>query len=125
QEMGKFSFRVRKVPDPTAYIASGDDHLTGGKISKQVLMNMNELHAAIDDGLLNIPFSVKGFEMVFYDNMGNAVPEVSQSASITARQRNMIRQLGRGKRFFITKIKAQGPDGVERELKGAMDVVVN
>ena len=125
QEMGKFSFRVRKLPDPTAFIASGDDHLTGGKISKQVLMNMNELHAAIDDGLLNIPFSVKGFEMVFYDNMGNAVPEVSQSAAITARQRNMIRQLGRGKRFFITKIKAQEPDGVERELKGAMDVVVN
>lgn len=125
QEMGKFSFRVRKLPDPTAFIVSGDDHLTGGKISKQVLMNMNELNAAIDDGLLNIPFSVKGFEMVFYDNMGNAVPEVSQSASITARQRNMIRQLGRGKRFFITKIKAQGPDGVERELKGAMDVVVN
>lgn len=125
QEMGKFSFRVRKLPDPTAFIISGDDHLTGGKISKQVLMNMNELHAAIDDGLLNIPFSVKGFEMVFYDNMGNAVPEVSQSAAITARQRNMIRQLGRGKRFFITKIKAQGPDGVERELKGAMDVVVN
>lgn len=125
QEMGKFSFRVRKLPDPTAFIAAGDDRLTGGKISKQVLMNMNELHAAIDDGLLNIPFRVKGFEMVFFDNMGNAVPEVSQGAAITDRQRNMMRQLGRGKRFFITKIKAQGPDGVERELNGAMDVVVN
>ncbi len=125
QEMGKFTFRVRKLPDPTAYIASGTDHLTGGKISKQILMNTHELGAAIDDGLLNIPFQVRGFEMVFYDNMGNAIPEVSQSAAITDRQRNMIRQLSRGKRFFISKIRAQGPDGIERTLSGAMDIVVN
>ncbi len=125
QEMGKFQFRVRKLPDPTAFILAGDDHLTGGKIAKKVLLGTDQLNAAIDDGLLNIPFTVKGFEMVFFDNMGNAVPEVSQSAAITQRQRNMIAQLSRGKRFFITKIKAQGPDGVERELKGAMDIVVN
>ncbi len=125
QEMGKYTFRVRKLPDPTAFFQSGDDHLTGGKISKQVLMNTQQLSAAIDDGLLNIPFTVKGFEMVFFDNMGNAVPEVSQSANITDRQRNMMRQLSRGKRFFITKIRAQGPDGIERTLSSAMDVIVN
>ncbi len=125
QEMGKFTFRVRKLPDPTAYIPNGDDHFLGGKLSKQALMNMTTLGAAIDDGLLNIPFTVRGFEMVFYDNMGNAVPEISQSSAFTDRQKNMIRQLGRGKRFFITKIRAVGPDGIERTLNGAMDVIVN
>lgn len=125
QEMGKFQFRVRKLPDPTAFIQSGDDHLLGGRISKQILMNTRQLSAAIDDGLLNIPFTVRGFEMVFFDNMGNQVPEVSQSAAITENQRNMIRQLSRGGRFFITKIRAQGPDGIERTLSGAMDIIVN
>jgi len=125
QEMGKFKFRVRKLPDPTAYIPNGDSHFLGGKLSKQVLMSMTDLGAAIDDGLLNIPFTVRGFEMVFYDNMGNAVPEISQSSSFTVRQKNMIRQLSRGKRFFITKIRAVGPDGIERTLNGAMDVIVN
>ncbi len=125
QEMGKFTFRVRKLPDPTAYIPNGDDHFLGGKLSKQVLMGMTNLGAAIDDGLLNIPFTVSGFEMVFYDNMGNAVPEISQSSAFTDRQKNMIRQLGRGKRFFITRIRAVGPDGIERTLNGAMDVIVN
>ncbi len=125
QEMGKFTFRVRKLPDPTAFIPNGDDHFLGGKLSKQVLMSMTNLGAAIDDGLLNIPFTVQGFEMVFYDNMGNAVPEVSRSSAFTDRQKNMIRQLGRGKRFFITNIRATGPDGIERTLTSAMDVTVN
>ncbi len=125
QEMGKFTFRVRKLPDPTAYIPVENDHFLGGKLSKQVLMNMTNLGAAIDDGLLNIPFSVKGFEMVFYDNMGNAVPEVSQTSEFTLRQKNMIRQLSRGKRFYISKIRAIGPDGIERTLNGAMEVIVN
>lgn len=125
QEMGKFTFRVRKLPDPTAFIPVGDDHFMGGKLAKQSLMAMTNLGAAIDDGLLNIPFSVKGFEMVFYDNMGNAVPEIAQTSEFTLRQKNMIRQLSRGKRFYISKIRAVGPDGIERTLNGAMEVIVN
>lgn len=97
----------------------------GGKLSKQELMGAEGLGAAIDDGLLNIPFAVRGFETVFFDNLGNAVPEVSQGAAFTERQRALMRGLGRGKRFFITKIRALGPDGVERTLNGAVEVIVN
>ena len=125
QVMGKFTYRVRKLPDPTAYIPVGDNQFKGGKIAKQQLMSANSIGAAIDDGLLNIPFSVKGFEMVFFDNLGNAVPEVSSGAGFTERQKNMMRGLSRGKRFFITKIRAQGPDGIERTLNGAVEVIVN
>ena len=125
QVMGKFTYRVRKLPDPTAYIPVGDSHFMGGKIGKQQLMAATGIGAAIDDGLLNIPFSVKGFETVFFDNLGNAVPEVSNGASFTDRQKNMMRSLSRGKRFFITKIRAQGPDGLERTLNGALEVIVN
>ncbi len=125
QQMGQFKFRVRKLPDPTAYIANGDDHFLGGKLSKQALMEASQLGAAIDDGLLNIPFRVTGFETTFFDNMGNAVPEVATSASFTERQKNVIRQLSRGKRFYISKVKAIGPDGIERTLNGAMEVIVN
>lgn len=125
QVMGKFSYRVRKLPDPTAYIPAGDTHFKGGKISKQNLMAAAGIGAAIDDGLLNIPFKVKGFETVFFDNMGNAVPEVSAGTDFSDRQKNMMRSLSRGKRFFITNIKAQGPDGIERTLNGALEVIVN
>lgn len=125
QEMGKFSYRVRKLPDPTAFIMDGDKMFKGGKLSKQALMNATKVSAAIDDGLLNIPFTVKGFEVTFFDNMGNAVPLVSNDANFTDRQKNMIRQLGRGKRFYISSIRAVGPDGVERTLDGTMGIIIN
>lgn len=125
QQMGQFKYRVRKLPDPTAFIQNGDDHFLGGKLSKQALMAANQLGAAIDDGLLNIPFRVTGFEATFFDNLGNAVPEQSAGASFSERQKNVIRQLSRGKRFYISKVKAVGPDGVERTLNGAMEVIVN
>ena len=130
-EMGQFTFHVRKLPDPTAYIAYNDDKGTtnqykGGRpLSKSLLMGTQGIGAAIDDGLLNIPFRVLGFETVFFDNMGNAVPEVSNSANFTDRQRNMFRMLSRGKRFYITRVKAIGPDGIERTLPQALEVIVN
>ncbi len=129
QQMGQFAFRVRKLPDPSAYIEyaaeGGSNRFRGGRLSKQVLMSTKGIGAAIDDGLLNIAFRVLGFETVFFDNMGNAVPEISQGADFTERQRNLFRSLGRGKRFYISRIRAVGPDGIERTLEGSMEVIVN
>ena len=129
QEMGKFTFRVRRLPDPMPFIAydkeGAEEHFRGGRLSKQVMMTAPGIGAAIDDGLLNIPFRVTGFETVFYDNMGNAVPEVSAGSAFTDRQKGTMRSLGRGKRFYITNVKAIGPDGIERTLSGAMEVIVN
>ncbi len=129
QKMGQFTFHVRKLPDPSAYIEyaiqGGNDRFHGGRLSKQVLMATKGIGAAIDDGLLNIEFCVLGFETVFFDNMGNAVPAVSDGASFTERQRMMFRSLGRGKRFYISRIRAVGPDGAERTLNGSMEVIVN
>lgn len=129
QEMGKFTFRVRKLPDPTAFIAysdgqGGKNHFKGGNISKQVLMGTEGIGAAIDDGLLNITFRVLSFNMIFYDAMGNAVPYKSNSAAFTDQQKNQIRGLARNKRFYVTEIHAVGPDGIERTLDGAMEVII-
>ena len=129
QKMGEFTFRVRKLPDPSAFIEyaaeGGSNRFRGGRLSKQVLMGTKGIGAAIDDGLLNIEFRVLGFETVFFDNMGNAVPAVSNSAAFTEQQRAMFRSLGRGKRFYISRIRAVGPDGAERTLDGSMEVIVN
>ncbi|MCM1108955.1 MAG: gliding motility protein GldM [Clostridium sp.] len=129
QQMGQFAFRVRKLPDPMAYIEYNDGtgltRFRGGKLSKQVLMGTEGIGAAIDDGLLNIGFRVLGFETVFFDNMGNAVPEVSNGTHFTERQKNLFRSLGRGKRFYVSRIRAVGPDGIERTLNGSMEVIIN
>ena len=80
--------------------------------------------AAIDDGLLNIAFRVQSFETVFYDAMGNAVPYKSQGADFSDQQKGQMRTLSRNKRFYITNIHATGPDGIERTLSGAMEVII-
>lgn len=125
QNIATHTFRVRKLPDPTPYLAIGNDRYKGGKpISKQAIAGAGGLKAAIDDGLLDIQFQVLSFEMVVFDSMGNAIPEVSAGASFSERQREAIKRLGRGKRFFISRIRAKGPDGVERTLS-PMEILVN
>ena len=124
------TFRVRKLPDPTPFIAFKDaaghtDHYRGGKpFSKQLLLESPGLEAAIDDGLLDTPFKVLGFETVFFDSSGNAMPEVSDGASFSSRQKQQFQRLSRGKRFYISRIRATGPDGITRDLS-PMEVIIN
>ena len=124
KSVGSFTFHVRKLPDPTAYIALGTDRFKGGGLQKGALMGSAGIKAAIDDGLLDIPFKVLSFETVFFDNMGNAVPLASSGASFSPRQKEQFRQLSRNKRFYITRVTVIGPDGITRKLPQALEVIV-
>lgn len=124
RQMGKFTFHVRKLPDPAAYLSIGTDRFRGGGLAKASLMGAPGIKAAIDDGILDIEFKVTGFETVFFDNMGNAVPMASAGASFSERQRETFRKLSRGKRFYISRITAVGPDGITRKLNGSLEVIV-
>ena len=131
QSMGQYIFRVRQLPDPTPFIEFKDKdgntqrYRGGTAFSKQALMSTNGIIAAIDDGLLNIGFKVLSFETVFYDNMGNAIPMLSQGANFTERQKDMFRNLSRGKRFYISHVRAVGPDNIERLLPTSLEVIIN
>jgi len=130
QEVAKMTFRVRKLPDPLPYISYTDskgntDKYRGGKpISKTLLLQSSGIDAAIDDDLLNIRFDVLSFETVFFDSMGNAIPEVSDGSHFSSRQKDSFRRLSRGKRFYISRVKAKGPDGIVRDLS-PLEVIVN
>ena len=129
QQMGQFTFRVRKLPDPTPFIAMKDEkgnptRYKGGGLAKQALMGIDGIGAAIDDGILDIGFRVLSFETVFYDNMGNAVPMVGEGDRFSARQKDTFRKLTRNRRFYISRVKAIGPDGIERTLPTSMEIIV-
>lgn len=131
QSMGQYAFRVRQLPDPTPFIEYKDkdgntQRYRGSRpFSKQALMSTDGIVAAIDDGLLNISFNVLSFDIVFFDNMGNAIPRKSDGRLFSAAQKDMLRNLQRGKRFYISNVKAVGPDGVERQLPTSLEVIVN
>lgn len=129
RQLANKEFRVRALPDPTPYIeytdAKGNPSMfKGGALAKGVLVNTPGIKAAIDDGILNIPFRVTSFRTVFFDSMGNAIPEVSNGSQFSDRQKEQIRRLQRGKYFYISGVKAVGPDGSEREI-AVMEVRVN
>ena len=130
QTVARTEFRVRKLPDPTPFIAYKDakgtpERYKGGRpFSKTLLMQANGIEAAIDDDMLNVAYKVISFETVFFDSMGNAIPEVSNGSNFSERQRASFRRLSRGKRFYISRVKAIGPDGIERIL-APMEVIVN
>ncbi|KGI60306.1 gliding motility protein GldM [Prevotella sp. S7 MS 2] len=124
RQMGSFTFQVRKLPDPAAYLQIGSDRFRGGALSKAALIALDNVSAAIDDGILDVPFRVQSFETVFYDNMGNAVPMASEGASFSARQRDTFRKLSRNRRFYINRVTAVGPDGIVRRLPASMEIIV-
>ncbi|NDW13043.1 gliding motility protein GldM [Bacteroides sp. 214] len=131
QVMGEYVYRVRQLPDPSPFIEYKDAqgavrrYRGGTGFSKAILMNTDGIVAAVDDGLLDINFRVLSFETTFFDNMGNAVPEVSNGTNFSARQKDMFRRLSRGKRFYISRVRAIGPDGIERVLPTTLEVIVN
>ena len=129
RQMVAHEFRVRALPDPTPFITYPDDKgnpvmFKGGSIAKSALMNAEGVEAAIDDGILNIPFQVTGFRTIFFDSMGNAIPEVSDASRFSERQKEQIRQLRRGSYFYISGVRATGPDNRDREIS-VMEVRVN
>ena len=128
-KMGETHLRVRALPDPSPYIEYTDANgakrrFKGGKISKRELLSASGIKAAIDDNLLDINYTVLRFQLLFFDSVGSAVPEVSNGANFSERQIAKIRNLAKGKRFFVTEVSAKGPDGIERKIN-PIEVVIN
>ena len=129
QQMGQFTFKVRKLPDPKPYLNVKDEHgnptrYFGGGLAKSQLVSATSISAAIDDGILDVPFRVQSFETVFFDGMGNAVPMASEGASFSSRQMDNFRKLSRSRRFYISRVTVVGPDGLTRTLQNPMEVIV-
>lgn len=131
RQVGSMKFRVRKLPDPTPYLplkdASGNTVNYKGtprRISKGALLSADRLGAALDDDILNISYSVVSFSTVFFDQMGNAIPERSDGARFSERQREQFRRLRPGRSFLINNVKAKGPDGVTRDIP-PLEVAIN
>ena len=127
QEMGKNTFRVRPLPDPTPKLTIPGEALPfkGGALSKAALMGVNVAEAAIDDGILNVPFTVLKFNVSSTNNMGVTVSEVSDGANFSSAQKALLSNLGRGKTVLIRAMVVRGPDGMERTLKSPLEIIIN
>ena len=127
-KMAETSLRVRALPDPLPYIQYTDANgatkrFKGGRIAKRDLLTANGIGAAIDDDLLDVPYQVVRFQLLFFDSVGGVIPEVSNGPTFSTRQLDKIRNMAKGKRFFVSEVIARGPDGIERQIP-AIEVIV-
>lgn len=127
--MAAQALKVRRMPEPTAYLAVADGkggtvRFRGGTVDRAALTSATALHAAVDDGIIDVPFRVSSFEMVFFDRMGNAIPMASEGAAFSARQRETLSKLAKNRRCYISRIKASGPDGTQRTLATSMEIII-
>lgn len=125
---GSKVLRVRSLPDPSSYIelkeGSNIKRFKGGRISKQELLRIiDNLSAAIDDNILDIKFDIQRFTVIYFDSMGNAMMEVSNSNKFSDRQIRQIKAMKRGTRLYITDIIAKGPDGSTRKIS-PMEIIL-
>jgi gliding motility-associated protein GldM len=123
-------FKIRSLPDPQTFISFKDADgrprkFTGGPFSKRALIEATSIEAAIDDGALNIPYTVTGFTLQITDNRGNSIPYVSTSGAFTQQQKDMIKDMPSKRRFYITGVTVLDPAGKPMPLKYVMEVIVN
>ncbi|NDV94198.1 gliding motility protein GldM [Dysgonomonas sp. 521] len=129
QFIARKELRIRPLPEPLPFIEYTDQNgspkvFRKGALARSIILNTPGIKASIDDGILNIPFQVLSFRTMSIDAMGNTAPEMSNGASFSSRQLDQIRRMTRGTVFYISTIKAKGPDGVERDLY-PMEIRIN
>ncbi|MDR1980945.1 MAG: gliding motility protein GldM [Tannerellaceae bacterium] len=129
-QMGSTSFRVLPLPPPVPYIAYKDQNGTmrkfkGGSIAKRSLIEADGILAAYDDDLLDATFTVVRFELNFYDSFGNMIPQQSPDTHFTERQKAEIRNLPKGKRFYVSRVVVRTPEGSEQALSTTLEVIIN
>ena len=129
QSIGSKPFRVKLLPPPVAYIeytSEGNPAKYKGSrpISKGALISAKGIKAELDDADLDVRYQVLGFDLNFFDSMGNSIVRTASSGKFTGEQQDIMRKMSKGKKFYISRVRAKGPDGVEKILP-PIEVIVN
>jgi gliding motility-associated protein GldM len=112
QTFAPMEFRVRRVPDPVASFANKSGE---GVVTKAEIMAQEACFAILKDFDFDLRFNVTEFTLS-YDDKGFNVSEASTSNRINDKQRAALQKLTRGKKLYVEKVKAVGPDKKVREL---------
>lgn len=105
--MGSAEFRVKRVPDPKAYIANTD----GGPIQKSMLLAARALIPRMpDDFDFDLTFEIISFNFVGVRG-GDIFDREGKGNVLTQEMQNFIANSKRGERIWLENIMARGPDG--------------
>lgn len=107
RKMGAADFRIKRVPDPKAYIANTD----GGPVQKNMLLAARAIIPRMPE---DFDFDLQ-FEIVSYNFAGVRGGDMWERAAtgnmLTQEMQTFISNCKRGERIWIENIIARGPDG--------------
>ncbi len=110
-DMGSAEFRVKRVPDPIAEIAS----MVQGKIEKNTLLAANAIIPELKDFEFELYFTVTSFKMITIIG-GDLVQKNVRGNQFNDEVISIIRNARRDQRFLFENIQATSPDGSTRTL---------
>ncbi len=114
---GSQKFRVKTLPDPTAFLrfkdANGNYVLYNPNVNnKHKLTRGNlgeaEMIAEYADGLLQATFKIQSFNLLLSDGRGGFTTTQSDGPNFTSAQRNNLMKVKSGTKIFFDKIKVTG-----------------
>jgi gliding motility-associated protein GldM len=111
RNMGSMKFRVKRVPDPAAYIAN----VKGGPVSKGALLASASVIPKMENFDFDLYFTVTSFSLTM-NIQGDLITKSTAGNKLSAEMVSMVNKAGRGQKIYIEDIKAKGPDGTTRTL---------
>ena len=118
QPMGSKEYRVKALPDPSAFFSAREkEYASGSNIAPSVLSHSSGVVTASygPDGLLDLPFKVTSFRAII-----NGSTTLSNGNKFTQEQLNQIGKLKKGGLVILQDIRAVGPGGQEKRLSPIM-----
>jgi gliding motility-associated protein GldM len=110
-QLPSYSFRVKPLPTPIAIFGNK----TTGGIAKDKAVAQQGVFAIMPDFDFDLQYQITGYTILYSDSRGD-FEEKSVSSTLTAKQKDLISRLARGKNLIIKDITALGPDGKTKEL---------
>jgi hypothetical protein len=107
-----YDFRVKSIPLPVAIFANKST----GTVPRATAAAQQGVFAILPDFDFDLQYTITGFT-VLYSDKGSDFEESSTNSNLTAKQKDLIGRLTRGKNLIIKDIKALGPDGRTKELQ--------
>jgi gliding motility-associated protein GldM len=118
RKMGSAEFRIKRVPDPKAFIANTD----GGPVQKSMLLASRAIIPRMpEDFDFDLNFEIVSYR--FVGVRGGDTKEISGNGNVlTQEMQTFISNCKRGERIWIEEIYAKGPDG-NRKL-GSINLII-
>lgn len=114
KSMGSFEFRIKRVPDPVAYVGSikGD-----GQMTKAELNGASGVFARMENFDFDLSFTVMSFVMSMNVN-GVFVEKKANGPAITPEMKTLLAGAKPGNKVFFEQVTVKGPDGTLRKIPG-------